>query len=72
MRADLIYDFVTKFRLSEKVDNNFLEELARTNLKSNKFHEAALIIHKFKFQNIFDIPFLLTKLVDSNRIPVAK
>lgn len=72
MRADLIYDFVTKFKLSEKVDDSFFEELAQSNIKNNKFHEAALIIHKFKFFEKFDLQLILIKLIDSNRIPVAK
>lgn len=72
VRADLIYDFVTKFKLSEKVDNNFFEELARKNYAENRFHEAALIIHKFKFHDKFDLRLILDKLVDSNRIPIAK
>lgn len=63
---------MTKFKLTEKVDNDFFEELAKKNLALNKFHEAALIIYKFKFHAKFDLNFLLDKLVDSNRIPIAK
>lgn len=33
VRADLIYDYVTKFKLTEKVDSNFFEDLVRKNLE---------------------------------------
>lgn len=54
------------------MDNEFFEELARKNLALNKYHEAALIIYKFKFHEKFELNFILDKLVDSNRIPIAK
>jgi hypothetical protein len=54
------------------VDDKFFEELAHKNIKDNKFHEAALVIDKFKLHDKFDLKMILNKLVDSNRIPVAK
>lgn len=72
MRAELLFDYVTKFKLAERVDNDFFENLAKKNIESNKFHEAALIIYKFKFFSKFDCKSLLDKLIDANRIPAAK
>jgi len=67
-----LFDYVTKFKLADRVDNDFFEELARKNLASNKYHEAALIIYKFKFFSKFDCKSILEKLVDCNRVPAAK
>jgi len=72
VRPELLSDYVTKFKLTSRVDNDFFEDLARTNIKNNKFHEAALIIYKFKFQEKFDCKEILIKLIDANRVPVAK
>lgn len=72
VRADILLDFVTKFKLTSKVDNNFFEGLATKNMKANRFHEAALIIHKFKFHGKFDCEQIIVKLIDTNRIPIAK
>lgn len=72
VRAELLVDYVTKFKLTDRVDNDFFENLARTNLQNNKYHEAALIIHKFKFFDKFDCKQILVKLIDANRIPAAK
>lgn len=72
VRAELLVDYVTKFKLTSSVDNDFFENLARNNLSNHKYHEAALIIYKFKFVDKFDCKEILIKLVDANRIPAAK
>lgn len=72
VRAELIFDYVTKFKLTDQVDGNFFEDLTRKYISENKFHEAALIIYKFKFHDKFDLHLILDKLIDANRIPAAK
>lgn len=72
VRNELLFDYLNKLKLEKVVDANFYKGLATTHLKNNKFHEAALIIHKFKFFEEFDCRTILEKLVDSNRVPVAK
>ena len=47
-------------------------ELAKSHVSKNRFHEAALIIYKFKFTEGFDIMMIINRLVDTNRIPAAK
>lgn len=72
VRTELLFDFVQKLKLQSRVDNKFFLELAHNHIKNNKYHEAALIIHKFKFKEHFDCHLILEKLVDSNRITAAK
>lgn len=64
IRGDIIFDFVSKMMLSPRIDNNFYKELAQQHVAKGKYHEAALIIHKFKFAKEFDIDSIMEKLVD--------
>jgi len=72
VRSELLFDFANKLKLENVVDANFYKGLAATHFKNHKYHEAALIIHKFKFFADFDCKLILEKLVDSNRVPIAK
>ena len=72
IRGDIIFDYVQKMGLSSRIDNNFYKQLAHSHIAKNKFHEAALIIHKFKFREDFDIITLMDKLVLLDRIPAAR
>lgn len=72
VRAELLTDYVTKFKLTDRVDENFFEGLARQYVDSGKYHEAALLISKFKFHSKFDLKLIITKLIDSNRTTAAK
>lgn len=46
--------------------------MAHQHIENEKYHEAALIIHKFKFREGFDIIDLMDKLVECDRIPAAR
>jgi hypothetical protein len=65
IRIDILFDFVQKLGLSSRINNDFYKELAKQHMENEKYHEAALIIHKFKFRDGFDIITLLDKLVSS-------
>jgi hypothetical protein len=72
IRGEIIFDYVQKMNLSSKVDAEFFKELTRGHIAKNRFNVAAIIIHKFKFIEDFDIPFIIDRLVDSNAVPIAK
>ena len=72
VRADILMDYVSKFKLQNQVDNKFFEEMARKNIQKNKHHEAAIIIHRFKFQDRFDCQMIILKLIDMQRIEIVK
>lgn len=72
IRGEILFDYVQKMGLTHRVDPEFYKQLAKSHVARNRFHEAALIIHKFKFVEDFDIMFIIDQLVDSNRIPAAK
>jgi len=38
VRADILMDYVSKFKLQNQVDNKFFEEMARKNIQKNKHH----------------------------------
>lgn len=63
IRVDILFDYVQKMGLSSFINGEFYKELAKQHMKNDKYHEAALIIHKFKFREGFDIITLLDKLV---------
>lgn len=50
IRADIIFDYVQKMGLSTKIDMNFYKELAHKHVLKQRYHEAALLIHKFKYK----------------------
>jgi 3'-5' exonuclease len=72
IRSEIIFDYVQKLRLSPLVDNSRFLDLAKSHVEKNKYHDAAIIIHKFKFIKEFDCLKIIDRLVDSNRIPSAK
>jgi hypothetical protein len=44
----------------------------RDHFKNQKFHDAAMIIHKFQFHQEFDCFTILDKLVISNGMGIAR
>jgi len=68
----MLFDYVNKMKLEAKVNPPFYKDLARKHLEKSKYHEAALIIHKFKFKTEFDCIMIIEKLAISSRIPAAK
>lgn len=50
IRTEMLFDYVNKMKLEAKVNPPFYKEIANKHLEKSKFHEAALIIHKFKFK----------------------
>lgn len=72
VRAEILLDYVTRFKLNDRVDNNFFLDMAKENLRQNKFHETAVMINKFKFHSHFDCKQIILKLIDTNRIEIAK
>lgn len=72
IRGEMIFDYVQKLELADRVDAEYFKALAQSHLAKNKFNEAALIIHRFKFVQEFDIINILNRLVDSNRMATAK
>ena len=47
IRTEMLFDFVEKMNLKERVTPDFYKEIAKKHLEKNRYHEAALIIHKF-------------------------
>jgi hypothetical protein len=47
VRPELLFDYVSKFNLTEHVDDMFFENLAKGYVEKGKFHEAALIVDRF-------------------------
>ena len=68
----MLFDYVNKMKLEQKVNLPFYKEITRKHLEKKKYHEAALIIHKFKFKEDFDCLMIIEKLAISSRIPAAK
>jgi hypothetical protein len=44
IRADLLFEFVNKFKLSAQVDDKFFFNLAKKHVDERRFNDAALII----------------------------
>ena len=55
IRADLIPDFISKLKISARVDENVLLNVAKKQLDNGKFNDAALMIVRYKFQEHFDL-----------------
>jgi len=72
IRTEMLFDYVNKMKLEQKVNLPFYKEITRKHLEKKKYHEAALIIHKFKFKEDFDCLMIIEKLAISSRIPAAK
>jgi len=47
IRTEILFDYVSKLRLTDRVNPQFYRDLAKKHVASNRYHEAALIIHKF-------------------------
>ena len=72
IRGEMIFDFVSKMQITERVDAEYFKALAKSHVAKNKYNEAAMIIYKFKFHAEFDIFGIMNKLVDANKIASAK
>lgn len=72
IRTEMLFDYVNKMKLEAKVNPPFYKEITRKHLEKQKYHEAALIISKFKFKTDFDCLMIIEKLAISSRIPAAK
>lgn len=72
LRADLIPDFITKMKLSDKVDEEVLLNVTKKQLDNHKYNDAALMMVRYKFQKHFDLKDIMMKLVDLNKIETAK
>lgn len=59
-------------KLEKLVDVEFFRSLTKKHLSNNKFNEAALIIHKFKFHQEFDCLIILEKLAMTNKMVAAR
>lgn len=59
LRAELLFDFLSKFKLEARCDEKYFKELAQQYIDQRKYSEAAHIISKFDF---FDHGF------DNNRV----
>lgn len=70
LRGEVVFDFVKLMQLD--VGEDYFLELARKNLESGKYAEAAVLIIKFKFFNEFNLEDLIFQLVESKRVPTAK
>jgi hypothetical protein len=68
----MLFDYVNKMKLETRVNPTFYKELTRKHLDKSKFHEAAQIIHKFKFKQDFDCIMVIEKLAMSARVSAAR
>lgn len=62
IRTEMLFDYVNKMKLEHKVNPKFYKDITRKHLERAKFHEAALLIHKFKFKDDFDCLMIIEKL----------
>jgi len=58
--------------LASVVDPEYFRNLAKKHFSANKFNDAALIIHKFKFHADFDCLTILEKLAMTNKMQTAR
>lgn len=72
IRTEILFDFVNKMKLTERVTNDFYKHLAKKYLDNKKYHEAAMVIHKFQFHNDFDCFIILEELACTSRYPAAR
>jgi hypothetical protein len=68
----MLPDYVNKMKLEAKVNKPFFKQIASKHIERGKFHEAALIIHRYKLKEEFDCLMLIEKLAMSSRIPAAR
>lgn len=64
LRVEVLFDYVTKFNLSDKVDDSFFLEMAQKHIAERRYHEGSLIISKFKFFDQFNVQDIAEHLVD--------
>ena len=55
-------------RLTAKADKEYFKNLTHNHLQSNKWEDAALIIHKFQFHTEFDCLPIFNKLTEQKKI----
>lgn len=72
IRTEMLFDFVEKMKLTERVTPEFYKVIAQAHLKEGRFHEAALIIYKFKFHKDFDCLKIIEQCAITERLSAAK
>jgi hypothetical protein len=72
IRTEILFDYVEKLQLKDRVTTEFYKEIAKKHLERDRYHEAALIIHKFSFHQEFDTLKTIENLVNTSRIPAAR
>jgi len=72
IRAEMIFDYVSKFKLEKLVKSDDFKNLAAEHLDKGRILEAAYIISKFKFHADFEYQIIIGKLIDLNKINVAE
>lgn len=75
VRSEIIFDMVSKLKLSDKVDQDFFFNLAKKHLDNAKYMEAALVIQKFSFYSKIDentMKLIIKNLISTQKIPTLK
>lgn len=72
IRSDLVPDYVIKLKVSHMVTDELLIEITNKQIKQNRFNDASLMIVRYKFQEHFDLRYLMLRLADLNKMETAK
>jgi hypothetical protein len=71
-RADLIFDFISRFDLNAVLTDDDFKKVTQEHLDGNRYAEAATVILKFGFLEAFDVQSIILKLIDIQKIEIAK
>jgi hypothetical protein len=73
IRGTLLPEFIRNFDLTKTVDQNYLINLAKTNLEKKKMEEATNLLVRFKLFDHFDIPDVIMQIIrKGNKIGCVK
>lgn len=72
VRSDLVPDFIVKLKINHLITNDVLIEITKKMLTQNRYNDASLMIVRYKFQQHFDINFIMLRLLDLNKLETAK
>ena len=72
IRADLLFDYVSKFKLTDIVGSDCFLDLAQKHFDNHRYGDCTSIIARFEFFDKFDLKHIINNLVDVNNFASAK
>lgn len=72
IQPNLVPDFINIMKLQNEITPEILIDITKKMLAQNRFNDASLMIVRYKFQEHFDLNFIMMRLVDLNKIDTAK